>query len=344
MPSMTAWPADALLDIGFSQEQANLYRALIAHPGATMPGLAQLAGIPPAEVAEVMTSLMGLGVARPYPAAPTGITLVNPAAALAGLAEQLEESLLRRQQRVAAARTQLAEFCAAYSRPDMRPGSAAADESGIERLDSVEAVRERLEELSFFTRYSVYSVQPGGPQTADSLRASRPLDLRGLRRGIDMRIIHEAAVLDDEMNRTYLLEITAAGANIRLTTEPIERFIVMDKCVAVLPIDPAQTWRGALIVQQPGLLTGLLALFYRLWADSWDPPWVNPGQGPDDEPSQEDRQVLQLLASGTTDDTVARQIGVSVRQLRRRIARLMNRLDAHSRFAAGAAAARRGWI
>lgn len=337
--------ADALLDIGFSQAQAAVYRALLVRPGATSRELARLAGLRAAEMPSALDSLTSLGVARSCPAAPAGIALISPAIALGALADRMEADLLRRrQQRMATARAQLAAFCASYARPDPQPGPAAVmGDADIERLDSIEAVRERLEELSFFTRYSVHSVQPGGPQTAESLQASRPLDLRGLRRGIDMRIIHEPAVLDDEMNRTYLLEMTGAGANIRLTSDPIERFIVIDKCIAVMPIDPAKTWRGALVVRQPGLLTGLLALFHRLWADAWDPPWITP-QRAEQEPGDEDREVLRLLASGATDETVARQIGISVRQLRRRIARLMSRLDAQSRFAAGVAAARRGWI
>jgi len=54
--------------------------------------------------------------------------------------------------------------------------------------------------------------------------------------------------------------------------------------------------------------------------------------------------LLTLLASGRTDEAAARQIGVSVRHLRRRVARLMDLLGASSRFEAGAEAARRGWI
>lgn len=68
----------------------------------------------------------------------------------------------------------------------------------------------------------------------------------------------------------------------------------------------------------------------------------------DGEPSLEltddDRRVLALLAGGCTDETAARQVGVSVRHLRRRVARLMNHLQVTSRFSAGVAAAHRGWI
>ncbi|MCO1578038.1 hypothetical protein M8C13_19995 [Crossiella sp. SN42] len=60
--------------------------------------------------------------------------------------------------------------------------------------------------------------------------------------------------------------------------------------------------------------------------------------------SEVDRRVLELLASGITDEAAARVVGFSVRQLRRRVAVLMARLEAASRFEAGVAAARRGWV
>ncbi|SDK53829.1 helix-turn-helix domain-containing protein [Nonomuraea jiangxiensis] len=51
-------------------------------------------------------------------------------------------------------------------------------------------------------------------------------------------------------------------------------------------------------------------------------------------------QVLQLLAQGCTDEAVARNLGVSLRTVRRITADLMERLDARSRFQAGLKAAR----
>lgn len=51
-------------------------------------------------------------------------------------------------------------------------------------------------------------------------------------------------------------------------------------------------------------------------------------------------QVLQLLAQGCTDEAVARNLGVSLRTVRRTTADLMERLGARSRFQAGLKAAR----
>jgi DNA-binding CsgD family transcriptional regulator len=219
-------------------------------------------------------------------------------------------------------------------------------EEAVERLEDVDTIRNRLEELSFFTRTSVYSIQPGGPQSRESLEASRPLDQRGIRRGIEMRVIHEASVLDDELNRAYLRELVMGGAKVKVTDQRVDRMIIMDCKVAMIPVDPANSRRGALIVRHPGLLSGFLDLFNRAWQDAADLPWQTDDseQAPAIEISEQDKRILALLASGCTDETSAREVGVSVRHLRRTISRLMQQLGANSRFEAGVEAARRGWL
>ncbi|WP_244925358.1 LuxR C-terminal-related transcriptional regulator [Georgenia faecalis] len=51
-----------------------------------------------------------------------------------------------------------------------------------------------------------------------------------------------------------------------------------------------------------------------------------------------------MLASGAKDETIARELGLSERTLRRRSSALLARLGAANRFQAGVQAARRGWI
>lgn len=54
--------------------------------------------------------------------------------------------------------------------------------------------------------------------------------------------------------------------------------------------------------------------------------------------------MTRLLAAGSTDEVVARSLGFSVRTARRIIADLMGRLQASSRFQAGAQAVAQGWL
>ena len=99
--------------------------------------------------------------------------------------------------------------------------------------------------------------------------------------------------------------------------------------------------QGAVIVTQAGLLHSLCELFSQAWEYAQELPSPVGGEP---ELSDDDKVVLALLASGATDEIAARQADVSVRHFRRRVARLMERLPADSRFQAGVAAARRGWV
>ncbi len=58
----------------------------------------------------------------------------------------------------------------------------------------------------------------------------------------------------------------------------------------------------------------------------------------------ERRQVLELMALGVKDESIGRQLGVSLRTVRRRVADLMIELDSATRFQAGLEAARRGLL
>jgi DNA-binding NarL/FixJ family response regulator len=63
-----------------------------------------------------------------------------------------------------------------------------------------------------------------------------------------------------------------------------------------------------------------------------------------DEPSAVDRKLLGLLATGATDATIAKQLGLSDRTVHRRIHALITRLGVSTRLQAGYEACRRGWL
>jgi sugar-specific transcriptional regulator TrmB/DNA-binding CsgD family transcriptional regulator len=340
--------AVALRDLGLSAEQERLYLALVNHPGLELRNLADMASVDPDKVHEALDSLIVLNLVKQDTGHPAGVIALDPALALGRLVEQREDELMQAHRRTAETRSLIAELATRYSsaRP---PAPAASDDpalSEVEHIEGVAQVRERLAELSFFARASIMSVQPDGPQSKAALEASRRLDQRAIARGLRMRLIHATSVLDDELNRIHLRELISLGVEARLTDEPVSRMVIIDERVAVVPKNPANSSEGALIVRHPGLLMGFVQLFERVWQESAGVPWED-----DDIPpaqaaaiSEQDRQILALLSAGRTDETVAREIGCSVRHLRRQIARLMEGLGAASRFEAGVEATRRGWL
>lgn len=327
----------ALRDLGLSAEQERIYRALVSAPGLSPHDLCELLGLPLVEVEASIVALADLDVVRLHGVA---LEVRRPSVAIGDVIERREEDLMHAYRAVSAARADLPELDAAFQKVVAAPSSSA-----IEHMEDLTKIRARLEELSFYASRSVFSIQPGGPQSAASLDASRPLDRRLLRRRVDLRLIHETTVLADEGNREYLRDLAARGASVRLTDQHIERMIIIDDQCAVVAVDPSNSSRGALIVRQPGLIAGFLDLFHRVWTVSQALPDTG-GSGAEGavEASEADLRLLRLLASGTTDEVAAREIGISVRHLRRHISRLMAELGAGSRFEAGVEAARRGWL
>lgn len=62
------------------------------------------------------------------------------------------------------------------------------------------------------------------------------------------------------------------------------------------------------------------------------------------EPTAATRRLLRLMRTGAIDETIARELGVSLRTVHRRITRLQDLLGARSRFQLGVIACERGWV
>jgi DNA-binding NarL/FixJ family response regulator len=99
---------------------------------------------------------------------------------------------------------------------------------------------------------------------------------------------------------------------------------------------------AALVVHPSGLLEVLNRLFEGLWQRA--PPLRLPTAGAQPAsrlhcPPRDDERLIALLLSGLTDEAIARRLGIGYRTAERRIAELMGRLGAHTRFQAGVQAA-----
>jgi DNA-binding NarL/FixJ family response regulator len=115
-----------------------------------------------------------------------------------------------------------------------------------------------------------------------------------------------------------------------------------DHTTAMLPLTPAGTG-GALVIHAPVIIAALRDYFELLWQQATP---VTPSRtgAHGDQPTPMQRAILAMMAEGLNDDAIALRTGRSVTTVRRHITTLLARLNVTSRFAAGAAAQRRGWI
>lgn len=224
---------------------------------------------------------------------------------------------------------------------DPAPAEQARVESATsERVEGVAAVRRRLQELADQARHEVLSFAPP-PRDGNAARhASRRPDREVLTRGVVTRTLYLDTIVSEQQALAYATDLVAAGGQVRLVPNLPIRLIIVDHRVAAIPIDPADGTAGALIVHDVGTVSALTALFEAYWREGRPIP----GQSPVDEFSATDIVILRLLGSGAKDETVARQLGVSVRTVRRAIANLMDRLRAGSRFELAIRASSRGLL
>ncbi len=158
--------------------------------------------------------------------------------------------------------------------------------------------------------------------------------------------------------------LALAGARVRTDTDVPMEALVLDRRSVVLPAErPGPHFvsgapgggapgsgrspgcHGLVSFRLPGMVTATAGLFERAWRTAVPlGPSDLPEPGDDEMLTARERDLLVLLCSGSTDESAAAQLGISVRTVGRMVADIMNRLGARSRFQAGAKAVDRGWL
>jgi DNA-binding CsgD family transcriptional regulator/sugar-specific transcriptional regulator TrmB len=327
-----------LAALGVAVNEERLYRFLLRNPAAGLESAAATLDIDRDAVDEAFEILVAHGFVRF-----TGGHLVvtaDPSVAVEKLIESTVEKLNEQLRSVINARAVIPSLL-----EDQQRGRHSDGQSDIERIDGLERIRARLDDLAFFAHREVLALQQDGPLSAGYIEAARPLDLRCLRRGIRMRTVVLQTALEDPLTSSYIRELVALGAQVRTVAQHMERMIIYDRSVAVVPVDPADSALGALVIRQPSLVANMVALFDWVWAEARGVDFADASDMPGTEPvTVLEKQILDVLARVSKDESAARELGVSLRTFRRHVADLMLRLGASNRFQAAIMAKERGWI
>jgi DNA-binding CsgD family transcriptional regulator len=174
----------------------------------------------------------------------------------------------------------------------------------------------------------------------DPIGGVRRIDHENLRRGVRYRVI----VPDTARTAPRPGTLALSGADTRTVAAVPTDALVIDGSVVVLPVDRTAGGRAlsTAVFRLASVVTTTIELFERVWLTAVP---MSPTELPDAaELSPRERELLSLLSAGSTDESAAARLGVSVRTVRRMVADIMNRLGARSRFQAGAKAADRGWL
>jgi DNA-binding CsgD family transcriptional regulator len=330
--------------LGVSDQDEAVYCLSLSHPTWNPARLAKELGLRPQQVAQSHKHLIDRGLLKRHPTDHLRVLPLPPEAALDLLLAQEEARAADRRAEIAQVRAELGALVDGYVTE-----SAKHEHLGVEYFDGVDAVRLRLEGLARVTRREVLSLHPGGAQSPESIRACLPLDRRALRQGVVLRAIYLQSAMADPLTWSYMQEVAAKGARVRIAAQLPTRLTIIDGAIAVVPAKQQTSGGNALVIKGTGVITALAAFFEQSWASAQPLPLhdvdvpVALADG-EQQPRPNDRVLLRLLSLGLKDEAVARHLGVSVRTTRRQIADLLMRLQASSRFQAGIQAARRGWL
>jgi DNA-binding NarL/FixJ family response regulator len=108
-------------------------------------------------------------------------------------------------------------------------------------------------------------------------------------------------------------------------------------------IDPDDVSVGAVIHHSRAVVNLAQELFLKYW-EAADDAFTQPAPRERDGITAQDIELLKLLVQGATDEQVGRRLGVSMRTVRRIVAKLSEQVGASGRFELGVRAAQRGWV
>ncbi|WP_242483176.1 helix-turn-helix transcriptional regulator [Streptomyces sp. HSG2] len=320
--------------LGLSRVEEEVYRHFLRNPADTEEGAGAELGMAPDVGRRALERLLSLGLLRRS----TGqVHAVEPSAVVPRLADAELERLLGRMRGLADTRGIVSSLESEGSR---RGRGDDSDRAGIERLGDLSRIRERIDELAFFSREEVLSVKPDDRRSPEYVTHARPIELRCLRRGVRMRGVVAPGLLGDRDATSYLSELAHLGAEVRMSGRLTELLLVYDRRTAVLPADTRDLSRGVLVTREQAVVDNAVKLFERLWEGADRFPV---GEGAP-VPTASQRLVLHTMCTVPKDEVGARRLGVSLRTYRRHVAEVVALLGADNRVQAALAARDRGWV
>jgi sugar-specific transcriptional regulator TrmB/DNA-binding CsgD family transcriptional regulator len=332
-----------MLDIlGLEPDEERVYRALLSRPEADMAEIQAELGLTEERFLRLVERLSGHELVRPGWRGRRSVRPVDPDVGLRLLLASRLSELAEQQRAIEHARGAVSQIVDEHT--DHRARSAHVE---IERIEGIDAIRDKIFELTLAVRSQVAALVPSARLSEANVKAAQPQDQRLLERGVRMRTLYLDSIRNHPPSYNYARWLAEQGGQVRsLPTLPL-RMILCDGDQAVIPVDPSGTDRAVLVVRSPGIVTALHALFETMWTTAR--PLVEAGcrdaeTAGGQELTMQDKELLRLLAQGLTDEAMAARMGVSKRTINRLNSGLMRRMDVRSRFQAGARAIQQGWI
>lgn len=319
--------------VGIPETQARVYEALIAHRESTTETLAVSTALTTAKVAGAVRELIARGLVKRVGGRPARYDALAPELAGSVLIARQEHALARLQQHL--------------NRLDQTYHEVSPDQKAVvERVEGAARVwrafvriqRAATVEIQAFDK-PPYFVPPGehgdeGPN----------LDERRLLEAgkVGYRVVYdqESVALPGRLDNIW--EGVRRGERARVAVSLPAKLVIADDEQAIMCSVADYHAEVAYLVRRSVVLDLVRNAFEAAWERAVP---LNRTASDDAAPlSARDRQLLGLLATGATDEVIARTFGWSIRTVQRHVHDLMRAVGARTRFQVGMEAVRRGWL
>ncbi|MUK02457.1 LuxR family transcriptional regulator [Vibrio cholerae] len=314
-----------------------VYRYAVGHPGWTRGEASDALGLTLRRIDQAIEQLSSRRLLSPQAGRADGLVAVSPDVALADLVDADERAMQDLKARISGQRRELSTLLPTF----LEARKSVLASTSVETLEDPHLIHRVLIDYGRDVTEKVYIAQPGQGSTADVHEESIRKDLDLLANGVRRRTLYDTSTRDHVPTRKAVEAIVAGGGEFGVLPFIPLRVLIFDEKLALVGRQLTRDDKAALVVRD----SSLISIFTRLFEIAWEisESFLAPGQVESPLSSMQ-RSIIQGLANGLSDESIARRLDINVRTCRRHIAWMLETLRADSRFQAALKARDAGWI
>ena len=308
--------------LGIDPMEERAYRVLLTHRMATMENVAHMLALSPRRAQQLLDRIEMKGLVTHTPERPRRYIAASPKLAVEAIASQRQADIER-------ARAAIPEL--------MEQVADDVENHGGERVVEVINSRAALSQILVQLRQTIQT-EAFGFQCAPVVY-SRVINKQEMRPGVRLRSISDASYLGlPGVLESVRLDVKNGEEARFFSTLPAKMFVV-DRRIALIPLNSQDPGGASLLVRASSLLDTLCAYFELIWERAT--PFVFTRTGglevgaPASPLSDAAEHAMSLLAAGLNDKAIAHEAGISIATLNRRVAELMKSFGTRTRFQLG---------
>ncbi|MFJ6000591.1 LuxR C-terminal-related transcriptional regulator [Arthrobacter sp. NPDC092385] len=314
-----------------------VYRYAVGHPGWTRSEASEALGLTLRRIDQAIGELSQRRLLSPQAGDGQGLVAVSPDVALADLVDSDERAMQDLKARISGQRRELSSLLPTFL--EARKNVLAS--TSVETLEDPHLIHRVLIDYGRDVTEKVYIAQPGQGSTADVHEESVRKDLDLLENGVRRRTLYDTSTRDHVPTRKAVEAIAAGGGEFGVLPFIPLRILIFDEKLALIGRQLTRDDKAALVIRDHSLINIFTHLFEIAWEISES--FLAPAQVASPLSSLQ-RSIIQGLANGLSDESIARRLDINVRTCRRHIAWMLETLRADSRFQAALKAREAGWV